>query len=217
MKAFFYAPKVKLNQSLLGLALIAVCVLFTAQSHAAKNSNEIEGVLRLDTKRSIPEFRLTDQNNESFSSKRLKGKVTVLDFIFTSCRGPCPLMTKRMAHLQRKFSKSDELQFVSISIDPLTDRPEKLKAYAKKYEADESKWHFLTSDKVETVHNLSQKGFWLPSETGDPDKSIDPAHSQRFVLINEKGEIVSFYDALENRALFQLEKDLEKILEGSES
>ena len=78
----------------------------------------------------VPNFNFTNQNGELFSHNQLKNKITVLDFFFTNCPGPCPIMTYNMKSLYDDFSKSDDVQFVSITVEPENDNTKVLKNYA---------------------------------------------------------------------------------------
>ena len=64
------------------------------------------------------DFQLTDQNGEIFSKEDLLGKVWVADFIFTTCAGPCPVMSGQFAELQSRFSNAPDLNLLSISVNP---------------------------------------------------------------------------------------------------
>ena len=95
----------------------------------AKNSHDIPHL------KSVPDFSMINQEGESFSQDNLQGKITILDFMFTSCMGPCPLMTTNMSKLHKVFSNEPEVQFVSITVDPEVDNQKKLKEYSNLLEA----------------------------------------------------------------------------------
>jgi protein SCO1/2 len=98
----------------------------------------------LNTK--APDFVLLNQDGKSFDSATLRGKVVVLNFIFTTCTDVCPLFTAHFAQLQRtlKNGPAGDLFFVSITTDPEVDSPKVLKSYAQRYGADFQNWAFLT-------------------------------------------------------------------------
>ena len=93
-----------------------------------------------------PDFVLTNQDNQRFDSTRLRGKVIVLNFIFTTCTDVCPLFTANLVQLQRKLSGryGGELFFVSVTTDPEVDSAKILKAYAQRHGVDFKNWAFLT-------------------------------------------------------------------------
>ena len=68
----------------------------------------------------FPEFTLTERSGRSVSRAELLGRPWVADFVFTSCAGPCPIMSSRMGELQRAFVDCP-LRFVSFTLDPQRD------------------------------------------------------------------------------------------------
>ena len=153
----------------------------------------------------VPDFTLTDTNGDDFSLSELRGHVWIADFIFTSCAGVCPIMSTNMAEVQQIFDEDPRVQFVSISVDPETDTPEKLAEYAARFNADTDRWHLLTGD-LETIHNLATEGFKL----GSLDDPIN--HSDRFVLVDKTGAIRGYYTGTEDDKLFELARDAAALL-----
>ena len=76
----------------------------------------------------------------------LKGKVVVINFIFTNCQGACPLVTHKLTVVRDRMEGliGDQVRFVSLSLDPERDTPAAMKAFAKKQHADHDGWVFLT-------------------------------------------------------------------------
>jgi len=93
-----------------------------------------------------PAFVLVDQKGRTLSLAELRGKVLAIGFVFTTCSDSCPIVTAKMVDLQRRLGPDfgPRVHFVSISVDPLTDTPERLRAYAAKLGADIPGWSFLT-------------------------------------------------------------------------
>jgi protein SCO1/2 len=152
------------------------------------------------SKRPAPPFQLTDQYGQPFDSARLKGKVWVADFIFTSCAGVCPQMSEKMSQLQQQL-KSDVV-LISFSVDPNRDTPDVLLRYSQRYRAQPGRWFFLTGPQSTLTH-LIQTGFGLSvSEGTDEDEPI--THSVRFVLVDRQGMIHGYYDSTDPTALKQL-------------
>src|SRR5207247_6172175 len=89
----------------------------------------------------LPVFSLTDQAGKSVTLHDLAGRVWVADFIFTSCGGTCPLMTAKMRKLQDVLPP--EIRLVSITVDPASDTPEILAAYAGEHGAVGDRLLFL--------------------------------------------------------------------------
>ncbi|HEY7647931.1 MAG TPA: SCO family protein [Methylomirabilota bacterium] len=93
-------------------------------------------------------FTLTDQDGQKVSLEDLRGKVTVVNFVFTYCPSGCPLTTAKWRSVQEAL-KDEPLHIVSVSIDPDHDTPPVLKAYGQKFGADFRRWSFLTGTKEE--------------------------------------------------------------------
>lgn len=143
------------------------------------------------TQHYIPEFAFTNQEGKTIGRKEMEGKITIVDFFFTSCPSICPLMSKEMERVNDMFRDNPEVQIMSISIDPEYDTPEILHEYADEHHAIPGKWHFLSGPKLET-YRLARCGFVLPTldGMGVPD---DFVHSDKFVLVDDLGRIRGYY------------------------
>lgn len=152
----------------------------------------------------VPAFQLTAQDGREFDRSALDGNVWVADFIFTSCRGPCPLMSNRMRRVQSAVSGFPDVRLVSFTIDPETDTPPVLAEYAKRYQADPARWFFLTGEQ-KLLDGLGRDHFKL--------QSIDGAlnHSTRFVLLDRRSRIRGYYSSEEEGAIDRLLVDLRRL------
>src|SRR5260370_12349444 len=104
----------------------------------------------------VPSFQLVNQNGQPFGSAQLAGKIWIADFIYTTCPGPCPMISSRMSELQKPLEKTD-VHLVSFSVDPEKDTPQVLRGYADKLQADPARWDFLTGPKI-AIYKLSDDG-----------------------------------------------------------
>ena len=105
---------------------------------SANNSRRSLPILDL-----IPQFSATKQNGAAFGLENIKGKISVVDFIFTNCQGVCPPMSANMSRLYGAFEKADNVQFISISVDPARDTLAALQQYAANLVVDDDRWVFL--------------------------------------------------------------------------
>lgn len=158
---------------------------------------------------SVPGFQLTNQNGQPFGSAQLAGKIWIADFIYTTCPGPCPMISSRMSELQKPLEKTD-VHLVSFSVDPDKDTPEVLRGYAAKLQAEPGRWDFLTGAKS-AVFKLSHDGFKLAVSDGSDAQGI-PVHSTRMVLIDRHAQIRGYYDATEPEAITKLLADTNHLL-----
>ena len=145
----------------------------------------------------IPDFTLTERSGGAIRRSDLNGQVLIADFVFTRCAGVCPLMSAKMKRLQTIFQDEAGIRFISFSADPDYDKPEVLREYAERYEADPEKWLFLTGDK-EKIYELSLQHFHLgigeiPEEAQEL-RGQTIRHSSKFVLLDPKGQIRGYYD-----------------------
>jgi protein SCO1/2 len=157
----------------------------------------------------IPSFSLTDETGKVFDSKALQGKIYVTSFFFTRCGTICPKITSQLSRVQDTFLGDPEVQLLSISVDPKFDQPEKLTAYAKRFDANKGQWHFLTGEK-KMIYPLVLKGFHVPladaSEYDAAIKNPDETfiHSERLVLVDKEGIIRGFYDGTDKKEVDRL-------------
>ncbi|HEY3246291.1 MAG TPA: SCO family protein [Phycisphaerae bacterium] len=152
----------------------------------------------------VQDFTLTDATGRTITRKDLLGKVWVADFIFTSCAGTCPTMTKAMKQVEQDLADVPDLKLVSISVDPGRDTPEVLAGYAKYYHADPQRWLFLTGQERE-IRKLIGDSFKLMKEE---DLLF---HSPRFSIVDRQGRVRGGYDGTEAESLPKLEHDVRVI------
>ena len=121
----------------------------------------------------VPRFSFTNQNGEKFSNNNFRDKVTILNFIFTSCTGPCPLMTSNMQKLYSNFKGTKEVQFVSVTVDPEVDTQERLKLEAEMIGVDNNQWQFLRSD-LDEVKNSKEMASCFLLTISQTDTQLNP-------------------------------------------
>lgn len=142
----------------------------------------------------LPSVTLVDQHGHDVKLASLKGRPVLIDFIYTTCPGPCPLMTSRMAAVAKLLGPKlgSQVTFVSVSIDPEHDRPAALEKYAREFGVDEAGWLFLTGtpaqiDQVLVLYHLKQ--------ARNPDGTVN--HAAASFLLGPDGHQVRQYQPLE--------------------
>ena len=153
----------------------------------------------------VPEFEFVNSEQETITLNNLKGKVWVADFIFTTCTMACPMMTGNMNIIHKKYKKNDDVRLVSISVYPEYDTPEVLTKYASQYDANTSRWYFLTGEES-TVKRVIKDGFKI----GDYEDII--FHSEKFALVDKKGMIRAYYNGMKTEDMKKLKKDINILL-----
>lgn len=152
-------PKCKMDLRLERVADNAVAAAMRANSTDTANTESNEsGSAR---KMVIPDVEVLDQNGNAlhFYSDLIKGKTVAINFIFTNCTTICPPLAATFARVQKDLGDKTgrDVHFISISVDPLTDTPERLKAWGAKFKAGDG-WTFVTGDKQEIDKLLNALG-----------------------------------------------------------
>jgi protein SCO1/2 len=149
----------------------------------------------------IPNFEFIKQDGSPFGLRNMAGKINVVDFMFTSCREACPIMSSNMAKLYQQFDATGKVQFVSISVDPGRDSLSVLQAYANAFGVNDDHWVFLRQP-VDDVVKLSEKGFMLTAQ------NLPENHSTKFALVDDKGQIRGYYDGQNDTDMKLLARDI---------
>lgn len=146
--------------------------------------------------RQLPQWRLVDQNGESFGSDDLAGEVYVASFLFTRCATVCPRLTASLRQLERRYREEglEEVRLVSFTVDPEHDTPERLRDYAGSRSLDLERWSLVTGAEQE-VRSVVVDGFTLPmGERLDlAGGLVDVAHAARLALVDRDGGVRGYY------------------------
>jgi len=139
----------------------------------------------------IPNFSLENHVNEAFDLKTIDQPM-VVNFIFTRCQNVCPTLTAKMATLQGKIDKEDAL-LLSITVDPKYDVPKVLNEYALKFQADSTRWFFLTGEEqdIRKIIGSFQQTY---ERIKDNDDVPNILHSEKFILLDKEAHIRGFFD-----------------------
>ena len=158
----------------------------------------------------IPPFRLTNQYGETITEQSLDGKISIVDFFFTTCTGICPDMSKNMAVLQTAYALDNDVLLLSHSVTPDEDSVSVLRAYAEYYGAMAGKWHLLTGD-VHTIYNLGRQAYFVEENLGLQKEADDFLHTENFVLIDQNRHIRGIYNGLKKSELQQIMADVKSL------
>ena len=181
--------------------ILIIFLVFLLGAGASWVINKANSSHHLPIIKLVPEFAFKNQDGDLFTEKRLLDKITILDFIFTNCPGPCPMMTHNMAGLYNDFSGVSEVQFISITVDPDNDSQETLKEYARLNGVNDQRWNFLFSS-VDSIKKLKRDGFMLFAD------DLPRGHAIKFVLIDAGGNIRKYYDGTDKASIKILRKDV---------
>ena len=145
----------------------------------------------------VPDFTLTDQDGKRINLKDYRGKALAITFIYSRCPLPtyCSLMSKNFSDLAIQLNQNaelkDKIRLLSVSFDPNTDTPAKLKEYGQGYLGKDAKPDFTvwqlatgTNKEVKAVADF----FGLRYEI-DPNDKTQFAHSLRTVVVTPDGKV----------------------------
>jgi cytochrome oxidase Cu insertion factor (SCO1/SenC/PrrC family) len=144
----------------------------SSTGQGAANANKPEE--KAETPLVIPDTPVLDQNGQprKFYQDLVKGRTVAINFIFTTCAGVCPTLTAKFRQLQQRLAaRGSEAHLISITVDPATDVPERLKDYAAKFKAGPG-WTFVTGSKPEIDALLAALGAAAPDKTGHPSTAL---------------------------------------------
>jgi protein SCO1/2 len=187
-------------------AVALAATLLLAAPAAAHEATGPQGAVVVHRDEQAPRFTLTDQTGRAFSSAGERGRVLLVSFLYTSCRDACPLLTAKLALIDRHLRGAEGLRLVSITVDPVRDTPAVLDRYARGFGARPERWAFLTGRAAEVAAVL--KTFGVTVRPG-PDGTLD--HTLVTVLVDRQGRRrVSHFGMEFDEA--QVEADLRALL-----
>jgi protein SCO1/2 len=188
----------RLNKKLIiaffSVLILGIIGLFTIDQATQSRINNLSIISE------VPSFELDNFDGIPFTEKKLDNKITVASFIFTQREGACPIMSTNMGLLQKRFSDSDILQFVSITTDPDYDSSNILKEFSDKY-STKNNWFFLRGD-INDVVKLSEDGFFLSASL------LPVGHSTRLILIDKDRNIRKYYEGTVDANIVELQNDI---------
>lgn len=166
----------------------------------------------------VPEFTLTDQQGLDFSSSQLQGKPWIVNFIFSQCPSICPEVMKGLVRVHQSTNpsgESEDVMFITVTVDPTNDSSSNLLAYSKQLNADYKNWKFLTGER-DVIWKLCKEKFRLPvAEGGDSNHGII-SHSSKVLLFQSDGSLSKAYEGTSDEDMIMLEAELRDILTASD-
>lgn len=162
----------------------------------------------------VKPFGFLNQEGKTITQKDIEGRVVVVEFFFTTCKGICPKMNANMKKLYDAFSGNPAFMILSHTVDPQTDSVSRLKRYADSMGVSASHWNFLTGSK-EDLYRAARESYLLDDEKNNTSP-IDEQfiHTQLFALVDKNGKLRGMiYDGLKTEEVEKLRKDIGELLE----
>jgi cytochrome oxidase Cu insertion factor (SCO1/SenC/PrrC family) len=197
--------------------MIAIAGLSLAATLCAAVYGTMPDARQLDTTSSLAtefsDLRLRDQDDRPFDLTAVRGKVVLLNFVFTGCAATCPTQTRELAALQEALPTSlrRDVRFVSVSVDPLGDTPAALRAYGRSAGADFSSWTFATG-RPQDIERLGERLrlFRDGAVAGRPED-----HTTALWLLDGDGRLMQRYVDVDRPRLIQDLRQVRDLAERS--
>ena len=170
--------------------LVALLCVFSVGCHSDDETGSFPAANNSDC---LPDLALLNQNGRAVNLSSLKGEYVLINFIYTSCSGTCPMLTSKMAAAEKKLSPElgKKAHLLSITLDPEHDSPATLLKYANDHGATAPDWDFLTGTPAQIDSYLAT---FKIKRTREADGSID--HVTTSFLVGPDGREIRQYDGV---------------------
>ncbi len=152
----------------------------------------------------VRDFELTSQTGRKITLADLKGKVWVADTFFTTCPGPCPMMSQRLHTIAKQVAALSNVRFVSITVDPAKDNPAALLEYSRHFDAAPDRWFFLTGPQS-ALNAVGMQSLHLSLVDGSLD------HSTEFALVDADTLVRGYYLPFDRDQMKKLVEDIRSL------
>jgi len=163
----------------------------------------------------VKPFAFVNQLGDTITERHVAGKVQVVEFFFSTCKGICPKMNASMQQIEKEFNTEEDLIFLSHTVDPETDSVGRLKRFADSLKINPARWWLLTGSK-EKLYEAARKSYMLDNQQ-DETAAIEEQfiHTQLFALVDKQGYVRGIYDGLDKKEMKKLSSDIPLILKES--
>jgi protein SCO1 len=190
---------------------MVVMIMLMAALGGCGSKEDVEASFPMSVE--IDELEAVNQDGAKVRLSELnQDKIMIADFIFTNCDTVCLPMTANMAKLQSEIKRAgleDDVQLVSISIDPEQDTPETLTEYSKRHSADYSNWTFLTGYSREEIETFANVSFKTPAAKVEGSNQF--VHATSFFLVSESGTLLNKYEGVSDPPFEDIIEDIGKL------
>lgn len=161
----------------------------------------------------VKPFSFTNQDGEQVDERDLQGKVTVVEYFFTTCKGICPKMNSSLKNLYAEFKDEPNFLILAHTVQPEIDSISRLKYYADSMKIDTKKWVLVTGRK-DSLYKAARSSYLLDDPANSVEKLEDQfIHTQFFALVDKSGNVRGgVYDALKQDEMNKLKEDIKTLL-----
>lgn len=186
----------------------------------------------------VQDFSFINQDGKKITEREVEGKVYVVEYFFTTCKGICPKMNANMRRVFDAFKDEPDFMIISHTCMPETDSVPLLKAYearmlngklernkdgSYKIEYDsttdfkpqttKTNWNFVTGDKA-ALYKMARQSYGIDDGKPDSVQIKDQfLHTQFFALVDKQRRVRGMvYDGLNNEEVDKLITDIKGLL-----
>ena len=200
-----------MNKRLLGYAAFFVVLVLVFFYFLFAGTDEWRP--KLATISYVKPFSFTTQEGKTFTDQDHLGKVSVVEYFFTTCKGICPRMNVNMKNIYDEFKNEANFQVIGITSMPETDSVARMKYYSDSAGLDPKKWVLLTGRK-DSLYDAARVSYLLD----DPKNSVENLndqfiHTQFWALVDKNGKVRGqIFDGLKKEDIEMLRRDIRKLL-----
>jgi protein SCO1/2 len=161
----------------------------------------------------VKPFTFTNQDNKQVTEADMKGKVTVVEYFFTTCKGICPRMNGSLKKIYNQYKNEPDFLILAHTVEPENDSTPRLRFYADSMKIDTKKWVLLTGRK-DSLYKAARGSYLLDDPQNNVDKIEDQfIHTQFLALVDKEGNVRGgVYDALKESEMKKLSADIKSLL-----
>ncbi len=168
---------------------------------------------KLVTVNYVKPFEFVNQDGNTVTRENLKGKVTVIEYFFTTCKGICPRMNASLSKIYQQYKDEPDFLILAHTVQPEIDSVARLKFYADSMHIDTRKWQLLTGRK-DSLYKAARSSYMLDDPANSVEKLEDQFLHTQFVALVDKGGNVrgGVYDTLKKDEMQKLANDISDLL-----
>ncbi|MDB5230612.1 MAG: SCO1/SenC family lipoprotein [Chitinophagaceae bacterium] len=195
-----------IGYSLFFVALIAVFLYFVFAG--TDNWKKKSAVISY-----VKPFAFKTQDGLPFTEKDMLGKVSVVEYFFTTCKGICPRLNSNMRTVYDVFKNEPDFQVVAHTCDPDRDSVTRLKEYADSLKINSRNWVLLTGRK-DSLYQAARTSYLLDDPKNNVEKIEDQfIHTQFFAVVDKNGQVRGqIFDGLKKEDLIKLKEEVASLL-----
>ncbi|MEJ7827243.1 MAG: SCO family protein [Segetibacter sp.] len=168
---------------------------------------------KLPTVSYVKPFSFINQDGKTVTEDDLRGKVTVVEYFFTTCKGICPKMNTSLKKIYEQYKDEPDFLVLAHTVEPENDSVPRLKFYADSLKIDTKKWMLVTGRK-DSLYTAARGSYLLDDPQNNVEKIEDQfIHTQFLALVDKNGNVRGgVYDALKKDEMKKLSDDIKGLL-----